>query len=302
MKYIFNYLPYAALVSVSLVYAPVSQAWEVRYGNGDFAMHTQMSPWVSLRTQMDVQTWTLAEPHHNWGNSRFYYSVRADYFDSASVNRLTDLFSLPLTTPVTLINSSISDVIADNTLLPVPADYRLHGINVDAGLGYDLIKTPRAQLGVGVTTGMSTPFMKVRNMQSNANFVLDMLDTFDTKVETYKAGVQLTGQYHFTPWLTLQGDAALAHQTGKMRNNIVASDVDMDGTYRTVELAAKLKPTALWHQPRLKNAFISLGHTHTQWDYDQAALNTPLGSISVPSMFDGDAQHNSTYLSIGYDF
>ena len=290
------------LGSSLLTLTQFAHALELRYSNGDFQMGAAVKPLVNMDVALDVDTWTLAEPHKTFGNSRFYYQFRADYFDSDSVNRMTDLASLPLTTNLPVIGSSVSDLIADNTPLPVPADYRIHGVNVDAGIGYDVIKQAKGHVGIGLNTGVSTPYMKVRNMQSSANLFLNLLDTFDTEVVTYKAGISLQGSYQVTPWLEIGANASLNHQTGEMDNGWVGSDVDMDGTYRTLDIGVKLKPAPLLQQAHLKKAFVSVGYSRSRWDYDNAQINTPMGSVQVPGMFDADFEHDMTYVGLGYDF
>lgn len=282
--------------------ATTTHALELRYGSGDFTMGAAAKPFVDMDVTLDVDTWTLAEPHRNIGDSRLYYTFRADYFDSDTINRMTDLASLPLTTDLPLVGSSLTDLVADNTSLPVPADYRIHGTNLDAGIGYDVLKNDKGHVGVGVNTGVSTPFMKVRNMLPAANLALEVMDTFDTKITTYKAGVSVQGSYEATPWLQVSGNASLNHQTGEMDNGLVGSGIDMDGSYRTLEVAARIRPATLLKQPALKNAFISIGHTRSDWDYDSADIETPVGGLQVPGMFDADFKHAGTWIGAGYDF
>lgn len=290
------------LTGLLLGSATNANALELRYGSGDFNMGAAAEPFVGMDVTLDVDTWTLAEPHRNIGDSRLYYTFRADYFDSDTVNRMTDLGSLPLTTKLPLLGSSVTDLIASNTRVPVPADYRIHGTNLDAGIGYDVLKNDKGHIGIGVNTGISTPFMKVRNMLPAANLALEVMDTFDTEVTTYKAGISVQGSYEATPWLQVSGNASLNRQTGEMDNGLVGSGIDMDGSYRTLEVAAKLRPATLLKQPALKKAFISIGHTRSDWDYDSAAIETPVGSLQVPGMFDADFEHSSTWIGAGYDF
>ena len=292
----------ATLACLSFASIAPAHALELRYGSGDFDMGAAAKPFVSMDPSLEVDTWTLAEPHRNINDSPLYYQFRADYFDSDTVNQMTDLASVSMTSNLPVIGSSVTDLIADNTAIPVPADYRIHGVNFDVGVGYDVLKTARGHVGVGVNTGVSTPFMKVRNVLPAANLALDMLDTFDTEVTTYKAGVAVQGSYQATPWLEVAGNASLNHQTGEMDNGWVGSGIDMDGTYRTLEVEAKLKPAKLLNQPQLKNAFVSIGHSRSDWNYDSAAINTPIGSASVPGMFDADFTHDSTWIGAGYDF
>jgi hypothetical protein len=293
----------SSLAGVLLLACLPAHALELRYGSGEFNMGAEAKPLVKMDTTLNVDTWTLAEPHKNIGDSRLYYQFKADYFDSDTVNKMTDFTSLPLRTPLPAFSSSVTELIASNTSLPVPADYRIHGVNLDAGVGYDLIKTPKGHVGVGVNTGVSTPFMKVRNMTpENINLVVDMLDTFDTKVTTYKAGVGVQGSYQLTPWLDVAGSASINQQTGKMDNGLVGSDINMKGSYQTYDVEAKIKPAVLLKQAKLKHAFISVGHSQSDWNYDSADVQTPVGNFKVPGMMDADFKHSTTYLGVGYDF
>lgn len=299
MQFTKRLIGYAGLLLLS---SSPSHAVELRYGSGEFQMQTAAKPFVQMDTTLDVDTWTLAETHKNFGNSRLYYQLRADYFDSDTVNKLTDLASTPLTTNIPIIGNSLSGLLATNTTLPVPADYRIHGVNLDVGVGYDVLRNERGHLGVGVNTGVSTPFMKVRNALPVANLAIKALDTFDTEIKTYKAGIGVQGSYQVAPWLAVSANAAVNKQTAELENAWVNSGFDMDGTYQTLEIAAKLKPAVLLQQPRLKNAFVSIGHTRSEWEYDNAAVSTPVATFNAPSFFDANASHENTWLGIGYDF
>lgn len=289
---------YTCIIStfLYLLSAGSVHALDLSYGKGKFGFNTSIHPLVSSDISLDTNTWSLSEKHKNIKGSRFYYDFHVDYFDSDTVNKVTDFASLPLTTPLPVFGSSIDSLADQYTQLPIPADYRVHGVNLDMGLGYDLISNSKAILGIGVNTGLSTPFMKVRNMKNTANLVLDVLDTFDTKIKTYKAGVSVHGEYSFNDQFSVTGKSSLNYQTGKLDNDIVGSGISIDGSYHSLDLSLKYQPSSI------KNAYVTAGYSYNKWNVDSASVSTPVGGATLPRIMDIDMDTSNLYLGAGYDF
>ena len=300
-----EWIPAAGLAgTLLLVVSQPAGALELRRGTGEFAMDASLNSVMEVDADVDVTTWTLAEPHLNLFGTPFFLRFRGDYFDSDAVNRKTDMLSRPLTEPMPGTDQSVSDLVAEETSVPVPADYRLHGVNVDLGLGYDVFRNDQGYLGVAVNTGASGPFMKIRNLSSDGSDFTDALDDFDTQAITYKLGGTLLGRYQLTPWLGMEGSFNWSHQTGEMENDLLGSGVDVDGQYRTYNLALKVKPAKLLpHAPLVDDAFLTVGYTATRWDYDATEVTTPVGDFRFDDeMLDVGFDHTSAYVGFGYDF
>jgi len=300
-----EWIPAAGLAgTLLLAVSQPASALELRRGTGEFAMDASLSSVMEVDTDVDVTTWTLAEPHLNLFGTPFFLRFRGDYFDSDAINRKTDMLSRPLTEPIPGMDQSISDLVAEETSLPVPADYRLHGVNVDLGLGYDVFRNDQGYLGVAVSTGLSMPFMKIRNLESGVSDFIDALETFDTEIRTYKLGGTLVGGYALTSWLSLEAGFNWSHQTGEMENDLLGSGVDVDGQYRTYNLALKVKPAKLLpHAPLVDDAFLTVGYTATRWDYNTAEVTTPVRDFRFnDEMLDVGFDHTSAYVGFGYDF
>lgn len=271
-------------------------ALDLSYGNGEFGMSSAINPLFKADVTLDINTWSLAEQHKNLGTTNLYYHFNLDYFDSDTVNTFTDFASAPLGIPLPVTGSGIDALASQFTTLPVPADYRMHGVDINVGLGYDLIKQEDKTLGLSVTTGLSTPFMKIRNMRNTANLIIDVLDTFDTHIKTYKFGGGLYADVGLSDTLKLSANGSINYQTGKMDNDIVGSGIDISGTYTHLGLSLKYMPK------QLKHFYIVAGYDYNKWNYDSATVSTPVSTVQIPRVMDIDFDSTNTYLGAGYEF
>ena len=283
-------------IGFSLCLSTSLQALDLSYGKGSFDSNMSINPFISSDVSLDIDTISLAEEHKKIRNSRYYYHFKLDYFDSDTLNKITDIAKTPLTTPFPVIAGSIDDYIAAHTKMPVPTDYRVHGVDFDIGLGYDLINNDKTSLGVSVNTGISTPFMKMRNIKDSLKSFLGVLNTFDTKIRTYKIGVSGHLQHKINNQLSIAGNASLDLQTGEMDNDLVGSGIDVDGSYMRLNLNLKYLPK------NMKNIYLTGGYTYNKWDYDSMNIKVPLGRFKVPKNMDVDFESSNLYLGIGYNF
>ncbi len=278
-------------------------ALDLRYGRGDFSTDVAIIPLFHGDLDLDIDTWTLSQPHTGIGDTAFFYSARFDYFESSFINQLTDFASLPLMTPFPVTGQSIDDLIDQYTSIPVPADYRIHGTNLDVSLGYDLIRKKQGFLGLGINTGFTFPFMKTRNLQSDANLVLDLLDTFETEIRTWKIGPVVHAGYVPKEGLTLQGMAAWNYQTGRLDNDLLGSGIQIDGDYFTLDLSGRLHLTHLLRESGWMNHwYVTGGYTYSKWNFDGATVHVRSNNISIPRVLDMDFSHSNLYLGLGYQF
>ena len=279
-----------------LIFCHSSSALELSLGKGDFSMMADINPLFSSDVKISTNIWSLAERHKNIRDSKLYYQFQFDYYSSNTVDKITEFASQPASTPIPIIGSSIDDGIDKFTQIPVPADYQVRGIDFNIGLGYDLIEAPKTTLGIAFNTGLSTPFMKIRNVESTANLVIDLLDTFDTKVKTYKLGGSVYGEYKVSKQLSLIGNASLNYQTGSMENDLLGSSIEVDGTYQTLNLGIRYQPSFL------KDFYLTGGYNYKMWDYGSTTVNTPTGGTKVARGMDMDFSLSSLYFGAGYKF
>jgi len=273
-----------------------AHALDLSYGKGSFDSKMSINPFISSNVSLDIDTLSLKEQHKNIRGSKYYYHFKLDYFDSDTINKITDIAKTPLTTPFPPTGSSIDDYIAAHTNMPVPTDYRVHGVDFDIGLGYDLINEDKTSAGLSVNAGISTPFMKMRNIKDSIKSFLGVLDTFDTKIKTYKIGVSGHLQHEINSQLSIAGNATLNYQTGEMDNDLVGSGIDVDGSYTRLDINLKYQPE------KFKNLYLTGGYTYNKWGYDSMKVKVPLGRFKVPKNMDIDFESNNIYLGVGYNF
>jgi hypothetical protein len=284
------------LICLTFLFSHSLSAIELTYGNGEFGMNAGIGSLFSSNVKLSTNTWSLAEHHKNIRKSKLYYQFQFDYFNSDTVDKMTDFASSPISSSLPIIGSSPDDMVNNFTQIPVPSDYRIRGINFDIGLGYDLIKHAKTTFGIAFNTGLSTPFMKIRNMKNTANLVIDLLDSFDTKVETYKLGGSIYGEYAFNEQLSVLGGGSLNFQTGKMENDTLRGDVTIDGFYQSLHINLKYSPTFL------KRAFLIGGYRYNRWDYGSTTVDTPIGRTNIAQNMDIIFDSSNIHIGAGYRF
>ena len=271
-------------------------ALELNLGTGEFTISQSIKPLFSHQITLPINTLSLSETHQPIGRGKLYYSFNLEYFDSDTSNKVTDFASKPLTSPIPFVGDSISDRASDYTQLPVPADYRMHGINFDLGLGYELLKDTKKHVGVGINSGLSLPFMEVRNMKNTANLLMELADRFDTEIKTYKLGAAAFAQYQLKPDLSVTLNTSFNLQTGQMDNNIIGSGIELSGTYFSLT-------SQLHYQPKqLKGFAVNAGYTLNQWDYDGAKISTPIGGRKITPGMGTSYLNNNLFFGGGYHF
>ncbi len=288
----------AGLLTIS-----TAQALEVRIANGDFDLDGAINPVMEAGFSLPTTTISLAEPHYSIGGSRFFAGFNLDYFSSDTLNRLTDFASTPLTTPIPGFGGSVSDQVATYTRVPVPADYRIHGTNVDLHLGYDLLHTPQGTVSAGINTGISMPFMETRNLQDDANVILELMDSFDTRIRSYKLGPVVTAEWHGVNGLSISGKWIFNLQTGSVDNDLIEGKFDIDGSYHSITLALHYFPGRQFHKPWLpRNSFVTAGWQRDAWDFDKASVTVQGFTATTPTDLDLSFSHQRLYIGAGVTF
>jgi hypothetical protein len=216
---------------------------------------------------------------------------------------MTDFTSQPVRSDIPVVGSSIDDLAGDSTTVPVPADYRVHGLDLNIGIGYALLDDSRAHLWIGINSGLSLPFMRTRNMGTDANLVLDVLRATSTEIRTLKLGPTMAASWQPSPMLTLRASWTGDHQWGRLDNTLLDSGIDIDGGYSQCDLSIELHSK---HWPRalrwLQNGHVALGYHHSRWKFDTATFNLRQASVNTPATLDMAFTQETLYAGIGIDF
>ena len=297
-------MKYKILLSL-LTIVSFSQAIELRIGSGSFGWDMQM-PFVDADFSLDTNVYSISENHNNFGQSNFYYFYNADIFQSDFMDKMTTFVTQPLTYNFPLFGS-FNDAAAKYTSIPLPADYKIRGFDLNFGIGYDILHNEKAIFGAGINTGISLPVMKMENLQKSAKLTYDLLDKTETSISTYKLGMILHASYQFTSAITVFGSYGMGFQTGSIENDWVKSSFDADGSYTTFDCNLRFTPWQTtkdlgWIRldPKL---FFTLGYSHKSWSMNNVKINTfNIAQFDSGGLFALDFDSSSFYLGAGYDF
>ncbi|SFV50332.1 hypothetical protein MNB_SV-6-1243 [hydrothermal vent metagenome] len=265
-------------------------ALDVRYGQGDFEWSASVLGMGSSVT-LDDRIISINEQHQNLGDSSWYYFGNIDIHDSKKLDTITD------------IADDISDTlpISPDDIAPFPTSYQISGIDVDLGIGYDLYHDDKGFFGIGLVTGISTPYMEMKNLIDSAEAINSLLDDTSTDVETYKLGVSLQSAFMLSNNFSIYGTAIWAYQTGSMENEIIQSSLDVTGTYTAFDVGIKYYFTD--SSAEESSFYATIGYSYKNWTIDD--ISGSVGIFNLPNLFsivDMEMTVDYVYAGIGYRF
>ena len=283
---------------------------EIRFGKGTFDMSMGVTKLFTMDMSLDIDVLNFSEHHANIGSYPVYYYYNADFYKSDFIDKMTQWASYPVRMQIPFFGASIEDMIDKYTMIPVPADYKIKGFDLDIGLGYDVLKDPNNKnnyIGIGINSGVSMPTMETRDMMGDARLTYNLLKDTKTKVKTYKAGVSLNANYEIAPKVSIYGFASYGYQTGDIKNEYLLSSMDVDGTYTVFDVGIRYTPFSaskdfgwITLSPKL---YLTLGHTYKKWDVDDVRVNLfKFFSANMFGPFTTDFKSQYTYIGVGYSF
>ena len=291
---------------ILLLTSNFANAIEVRVGKGTFSWQMGIEKFMNADFDLDVKTISLANPHDNISDSKYYYFYDADLYISSFVNKMTTLMAYPITYDFGNYGS-INDAIADYTKLPLPSDYKVAGFDLDFGLGYDLYHDKNGYFGVGVITGFSMPVMKMKNLIKSAKLTYQILDKTDTTILTYKIGLGLNAGVALSDSVMLQANAGYAYQTGHIDNDWFKSSFDVNGHYSYYNIALKYKPfekkgkfAGINFEHQL---YFTFGYSYKSWHVDEAKVNMfNIFKAKTFGICHTKFSNSQVYMGVGYNF
>lgn len=293
-------------ILLPLLLCSMLQGAELTIGKGTFGWDMVIDKFMDTSVDMDINILSLRNSHDNFSDSNYYYFYEADIYASDFADKLTTLATYPITYDIP-VSGSINDAIGEYTSVPVPSEYKVRGFDLNLGVGYDVYHEEDNYLGIGVTTGFSMPVIKMQNLRKTAEMVYNILDATDTTILTYKLGLSVQMGVALAPALFLEGSGSIGMQTGYMKNDWFGSSFDVDGTFKTFNIALKYVPfetkthfAGMDVDPQL---YFVLGFTHKSWEMDQARVNmADIFTVESFGMADVGFDTSYTYVGIGYNF
>ena len=275
-------------------------AFDIALGQGNFSTHAALQGLMEADVDLDVTTISLSQSATPIGELPLVWSVQLELFQSAYINQVTDFASQPVSTDIPFFDAGIDDLAAKNTPLPVPADYRVYGMDLNIRLAWPLLQHDKGHIHLGVNTGLTLPFMQTRNMRQDANVFLDLLETSSTEIRSYKLGPMISASWALTPAVQLQGRWTSSYQRGTLDNDLLGSSIDITGSYSQFDVNIRIQPAG-WPQYLrwLERGYILAGYQTTRWDYDKASFSFQQASLSIPTELDMEFSKSMPYLGLG---
>ncbi len=275
---------------------------EIRYGHGTITMQ---GGFIGLKGSIDtdISTYTLAEMHKNIGSSDWYYAYGLNWYDSDEVTNAQQKLQNAIDGMAGYMPSAAADYL--------PAiDYKFEGFDGNLIIGRDLIhQKERGYVGLGLLLGISLPWIDSDKSASNNDQITDetmkLMKSSKTKIETFKIGPSICGSYAFNRYFSLYGSATYAYQTGRMKNDYIDADLDVEGTFQEYDAGIRFQPVSI-HK---KVGFITLspkfymtaGYRYTKWQVDDVALDVTGAGVTFDAS-DFTSENSILYFGVGYDF
>ncbi len=264
-----------------------SEGAEFRFGKGSFSVESNILG-TSQKIKDSITTYSLVEEHKNIFGSRLFYGYNITYISSDKEQKSIDLY-----------NSLIDPTPGYKPVM----EYELQGLDAQLDVGVDLIKNGNGYLGISGLIGISLPYIKNYNSDSNNSTTKTYLPDSKTKVKTYRLGVSVKAGYQIFPRIELFGFGSYAYQTGNVKNDAWGIDSSVNGTYFTIGGGVKvyiLKEKAkLWFIPLSPRLYLSIGYKYDRWTLNNVKINNVALNISEDNFVITDSYG---FTGIGYSF
>lgn len=281
-------------ILMAIVTISSAEALEVRYGAGDFDWSGSAFGLIDSTVTLDDKIISISESHANFSDSQWYIFGNIDIHSSDRLDQITDVADgikdyLP---------SYLDDLVGID---PFPSSFELSGIDLDIGIGYDVVHNEDGYFGIGVVTGISTPFMEMNNYIDSYKSYAELLDDTSTDVKTYKLGVSLQAGIKFNPSFMLYTTGIYAMQVGEISNEAIDSSFDVTGTYTSLDIGLEYAVES--SSIDSGNLYFRVGYSYKHWDIDD--IESQVAGILLPdfaSVLHMEMEVSYPYVAIGYRF
>lgn len=274
---------------------------EVEYGRGNIALTGSM---IGLNGTIsdDVTTYTIKNEHHASPLKHVNYNYKITWYDSQQINQA-----------VAAYDGSVSDFngyTGDALSIPQIA-YKIKGLDVDIGVGYDIIDIgPKDYFSIGPDIGLSFPTIEStldsQSSSSGSSDASSLFNSSNTKITTYKIGLQMRVSKSLTSYLSIYASSVFAYQTARLENSEIDLDVYTDGIFNENEIGIRLQALERKYEltswfslsPQL---FFTAGVRQSSWELNDIAINLFSYDFPIPANT-FKVESTTMYAGVGYSF
>jgi len=300
---------YISSSALSLILATTCSAGEYRTAVGNF--NWKMSfPFMSIDIDQTVAVLSYEEAHSNILGSDFFYYYNVDLYTAKVSNKFTSYIkeatSYIPNTPI----SSFSDMASKYSPVSVPTEFKIHGLDANIGLGYDLVKSKKFIFGLGVNTGLSLPYLDSstsKDTKVSMPTIAPKIDLGKTDMFTYKLGPMFYAQLNITKKFSAYLSASYGYQVGWMKNSFLGSSLTVHGRYNYIDAGIRYRP---WKQNidlgffEIDPSFyITAGYMHKGWRVNDIKVTAFKHlSANVGGIVKNRFKNDYLYVGIGYSY
>ena len=303
---------YLSIAMLSALFASTSGAGEYRFATGNFNWKLSF-PFMSTDIDQTVAVLSYEEAHSNIFSTDFFLFYNVDLYTAQTSNKLTSYIKEATSAMPNMATAPINDfknMASKYSPISIPTEFRIHGIDANIGLGYDIIHDKKFILGLGVNTGLSLPYFDSSSSnKTKIKFptIAPKIDMGKTDFFTYKLGPMIYTQYNFTKKFSAYLSASYGYQVGWIKNSFLGSSLTVNGRYDYIDVGLRYRPWKknidLGFFEIDPSFYITAGYMHKNWKVNDIKvkvfkhLSTNLGGI-VKSKFKNDY----VYVGIGYSY
>lgn len=263
-----------------------ASALELTYGKGNFNFNFGLKNLMSYDVTLDVDVYSLKETHLSISNN-FYIYGNIDVYKSKTMDDYASY--IDKASDFAPLGISISDI-ASTTGMPTPVSFKMRGIDMSIGLGYDVLRDAKNYLGVGIGTGFCMPYMETHNLSDDIDGVIDMLDYTKTSIMSYKLMPSVEGRYELVDGLYVEALLSFGYQYGSLSNDYINGDANFSGSVIQSDIALSY----LW-----SSLVFDLGYRYSNWDVGEMDVSIAYPSVGFNFAQVLDVGFSSSYLYVG---
>ena len=303
---------YLSIAVLSTLLLSSSSAGEYRIAVGNFNWKLSF-PFMSTDIDQTVAVLSYEEAHSNIFSTDFFWFYNVDLYTAKKSNKLVSYIqeatSVMPNTLTTTINN-FKDMASKYSPVSVPAEFKIHGLDANIGLGYDLINNKKYIVGLGVNSGLSLPYLDSSASDETKIYMPNIAPKINmgkTDFFTYKLGPMIYLQANLTKKFATYISGSYGYQVGWIKNSFLASSLTVHGRYNYIDAGIRFRPWKknidLGFFEIDPSFYITAGYMHKNWKVNDIKvklfknLSGNLGGI-VKSKF----KNNYAYIGIGYSY
>ncbi len=272
-------------------------AGEFDYGHGTFYMKGGFYG-LDKETSTNIDTFSLKQQHKHIFGTKFFYKYNITWMKSKS------------------LKNTISTVNSYTSQAGIPVNYKIEGIDANLILGRDIFTKDNSFIALGGLLGVTFPYIKSKSEESNSSGSStnpNMSNTStqnttlntETKISTYKIGVNLNARLYINKYISFYTSANYAYQTGRVKNKDLDLDYHVQGHYQSFDFTMRITPFStkakLWIISFSPKLYFTLGYRYDYWQVNKISIDVTGQNLMN---YKSDLKMNTSvaYFGLGYGF